>query len=150
VGTETATVVKPTARKLALQKKLLETVPPSVRFQEADVRDVVKSLQKLSGQHVPAGLPRGEVELSLDLAEYAMAYDDLFGEPKSTKPPLITFSARYVPLIELIKTVAEIAGLDFKLNEDSVALFPKWRKTVQQDESTVPSKAAPSASSTVR
>lgn len=151
VGSETATVVQPSPRKIAFQKKLEETVLPSVTFQQVDVTSAVQSLQRMSGQNVPTHLPQEEVRITLDLTEYAMPPDDPFApEPESTQPPLITFNTRYVSLLEAIKIVAAVAALDFRFDEESVALFPKHRRSVQPAESAVPSKAAPSASSDVR
>ena len=150
------TIVIPSERKLEFLNRLHMTIIPSIDFRQAEVRDAIAFIQTASRKHSPAALPPGEIQIDLDLTGYIPPlgddHDPFAPLPEDLgPPPPVTFSARYISVREALQIVAEITNLGCNFGEDKVSMMPlNKRRIVQQDESTVPSKAAPSASSDVR
>lgn len=137
VGGSVATIVIPAKRKLDLQRKLEETIITRIDFKQRTLREVVQYIQEASGTNVPDRLPQGKVPIALDLSGYIAPVDDdrgPFAPPASEPevPPLITLSARFLSVLDAIKIVAEMTALDFELRNDTVYLYPRYRKRVQQ------------------
>jgi hypothetical protein len=142
VGGAYATVVRPSLKKLAFQDKVEHTVIPEINFKSNSIFSVAATLQRLSGEYVPAHLPiaQGEVRIEVDIEDYALPYnysledslEDPFAprpyRPVQRTPPAITLSARYVNLVDVISIVCDIAGLDYRIGEDAVTIYPINRR----------------------
>lgn len=135
VGSVCASVVQPSLKLLAFQDKVAHTVIPEITFTNASILHVTAVLQRMSGEYVPIHMPiaQGEVRIDLDIEDYdAVPDDDPFApKPERTTPPPITFSARYIDLIDAIAIICEVAGLDYRIGEDVVTIYPKHRRQVQ-------------------
>ena len=86
---------------------------PSVQFNNAEVQDVVEYLQKASIEH--DGKKRG-VNFVLDL--------------KGRKPGKITFSARFITLLDLLNTCTEVADMEYRIEGNVVMIVPDKNEAI--------------------
>ena len=131
VGTEVATIVHPSQDMIQFQKTLEETKIPEVDFRQAPLNDVVRELRVTSRRSGDAEFGQKEVSIILDLASYGKPSDNPFAGPDPATPPLITFSARYISVLDCIKIVTAVAALDFRIHNETVTIYPKYRVEAQ-------------------
>jgi RNA polymerase sigma factor (sigma-70 family) len=85
-----------------LEAKMSKIMLPEIDFRQAELRDVIRTLQQ--GQK--------DVNVRLNLGD-------------GDVPPLITFSAKQISLLEAIKIVTKIAGLTYRITDDAVIIEAK-------------------------
>ena len=99
------------ASATALEKKLQSILLPSVELSGAKIGDVVQFLQMRSVELDPA---KKGVHMVLKLN----------GKP-ADQIPLISFAAKQISLLEAIRTVTQMTGLSYRLDENIVFIEPK-------------------------
>jgi hypothetical protein len=129
-------IVIPSKRKIEFQKRLEHTIIPAIQFQQTDVRSIVAFLQAASRKYSPESLSQGEIKLELDLSGYLLPrnaiVDPFAPEPQKTDPPpVVTFSALRISILEAVQIVADVTALRCTFHEAKVTLTPKSTLNVQ-------------------
>lgn len=158
LGHEWYVVHKPSPEALAFFHRLVRTRLPGIDFADAKPQDVVDFLRNASVEYAPSDLRNpAPVPIALDLSQLSNATRQSDGRLTfvedgralyATMPETVTLYARTIDLWWAIKGFAHQAHMTATIENQQVILKPVVY--VQQDESTEPSKAAPSASSDVR
>lgn len=123
-----------------IRLKMEQIKIPEVDFRQANIHDVVEFLQMASVDFDPAEGPDDEkgVNIILSLGESGRsspaepaASDDPFGsmlQESNTAPasevPLITFTARYISLLEALRIVTQVADLKYRIEGSVVMIVP--------------------------
>jgi len=103
---------RPAAPAGAAAEKASRIVMPLLEFQEAPLNDVLGFLAEKSRQLDPA---KKGVNIILQA-------------PSGAKLPAITLSLRNIPLLEAMKYVAQVSGLELAADEHALRLQPKTEK----------------------
>jgi len=124
-----------------IRKKMDAIKIPEIDFRQANINDVIELLQKWSVEYDVTGAEGKErgVNMILNLqmpgaaAAPAAAPEDAFGEgaaagaeaagPANGIPP-VTFSARYISLLEALNIVTKVAGLKYRIEGSVVMVIP--------------------------
>ena len=127
------------ARKMILDK-MKRIIIPELDFRQANIHDVIDFLQEASVDFDSVELPEGEnpgVNIILNLRSgrqagaaaapadpfaAVLATDDLGGGGGDTQH--ITFSARYISLLEALDIVTEVADLKYRIEGSVVMVVP--------------------------
>ena len=128
VGESLATLTDVRLRRDAVLDAMERIIIPEVDFRSASVADVFDFLHRASLQFDEKG--RG-VNIILDLSiasETASSGDDPFAAPavSAIPVPTVTFSARDVTLLEVLKIVTAVANLKYYVDGGVVMVVP-WR-----------------------
>jgi hypothetical protein len=92
------------------EKKLKALIIPEVEFRQALLSDVVAFLQKTTVDLDKAS-PEGKQGVNIILNVNGMPSDKL---------PAITFTARYISVLEAIKIVTQVAGLSYRFDDSTL------------------------------
>ena len=95
------------AARGAAEAPLQKMIVPKVEFREANLTDVLKFLQEISG-----GLTADKRPLSFVLQL-----------PPGTTVPAVTLSLQNVPMLDVIRYVTNTAGLSFKVEPHAVVIY---------------------------
>jgi len=122
-----------------IRLKMEEIKIPEIDFRQANIHDVVDFLQMASVDFDPADISEEEkgVNIILSLgqsdqpAAAAPPSDDPFanmldegGAGEAGQVPLITFTARYISLLEALKIVTQVANLKYRIEGSVVMIVP--------------------------
>ena len=143
VPTETADKLQPkvTAPDKSDRLKILDKMDkikiPEIDFRQANINDVVAFLQAASVEYDESEteVERKGVNIILNLgaapaaappAEQGVAFPEAAGGPAPTpgEVPLISFSARYLSLLEALKAVCDISNLKSRIEGNIVMIVP--------------------------
>lgn len=118
-------------------KKMESIIIPDIDFRQANINDVIAFLQQQSVENDKTGDERKGVNIILNLgagaagaAAPAPARDPFAaaiegaGLAPGAEVPLITFSARYISLMEALKIVAKVANLKYRVEGSVVMIVP--------------------------
>ncbi len=132
-------------RRKAVMEKLTKIEIPEVDFRQANIQDVITFLQSASVEYdttvPPESKERRGVNMILNLgmpgaptpaaapAAAPAGAEALFGAPAegvvgAAEVPLVTFSARYISLLEALKIVCSIANLKWRIEGGVVMIVP--------------------------
>ena len=125
----------------ATEQYLQMTIVPEVDMCQAYVGDVVCFLSDCVKEFGPTNIPWATPLPNIQL--------DLSATPKADIPWITIRGVHDLSLWECLQRVCHQGDLRLVIDRQYVWLRPR-KKDAQQDESTVPSKAAPSAPSDVR
>ncbi len=122
-----------------IRLKMEEIKIPEIDFRQANIHDVVDFLQMASVDFDPADIPDEEkgVNIILSLGQgnkstaAAAQPDDPFASmldegdaADGGQVPLITFTARYISLLEALKIVTQVANLKYRIEGSVVMIVP--------------------------
>ena len=93
---------------LRVEKKLQAIILPEINRHEADIHDVVEFLVAAGHDNDPE---RRDFNLIMNIGD--------------SDPPKISFNARHVSLLNAIKTVTEVADLEYRIDKDVIIILPK-------------------------
>lgn len=129
------------SQRLEILRKMDEIKIPEIDFRQANIHDVVNFLQEASVEFdaSPGEAEKKGVNIILNLQAgraqeppSRAPSDDPFADPAEAAPgdqgaggvPLITFSARYISLLEALKIVTEVANLKYRVEGTVVMIVP--------------------------
>lgn len=122
--------------RLAVERKMEEIKIPEIDFHQANIYDVIDFLQQASreGDEKEGDPEKKGVNLILNLSQdTAPAAPTAPADPfapatpavgASGDVPLITFSARYVSLLQALKIVMQVANLKYRIDGRVVMVVP--------------------------
>ncbi|MEI6150490.1 MAG: von Willebrand factor type A domain-containing protein, partial [bacterium] len=122
---------KPDARTAETIRNLEKTIIPQIEFRQANIHDVVEFLAKAGVEGDSRTLDKVKkspnIVLNLDKdAEKAGEIADLFEAKKTDEasPAEITFTARYISMLDALKIVTQVAGLKYRIVDGTVMIEP--------------------------
>jgi general secretion pathway protein D len=131
------TAPKVESDRLEILSKMEKIKIPEIDFRQANINDVVAFLQTASvefDESESESEKKGvNIILNLGVAPPAAAPASDKGEPfpeaaapasGPTEVPLITFSARYITLLEALKIVTSVANLKYRIEDTVVMIVP--------------------------
>lgn len=126
-------------RRSEIMEKMQKIIIPEIDFRQANIHDVIDFLQEQSVLADPEPDPTGRkgVNIILHIGEtgggqaprasaadpFADAIEDV-GLGAASEVPMITFTARYISLLEALKIVTKVADLKFRIEESVVMIVP--------------------------
>ncbi len=128
--------VGPDQERIRIRQKLESIRIPEIDFRQANIHDVVDFLQRASVDFDVSDDPEDMkgVNIILNLGQSAQPAaapsNDPFAAVMQTSAgvgsdiPLITFSARYLSLLEALKTVTSVANLKYRIEGSIVMIVP--------------------------
>lgn len=134
--------VKPMSRdekgRMRILEKMEKIILPEVDFRQANINEVIKFLHEMSVQFDPSDDPaeRKGVNIILNLGPTAGAAPapaagaalpgtlEGLGAVVGAEVPLVTFSARYISLLEALKIVTQVANLKYRIEGNVVMVVP--------------------------
>ena len=105
-----------------IQRKLRETIIPSVRFDEATVDEAVQYLRQKAAEHDPFETDEARKGVNIVIRNSA-------GPGEEAAAPVdasITLSLSNIPLADALQYVADGAGMKYKVEPIAVVLVPAW------------------------
>ncbi len=125
-------------QKVRIAEKMEKIIIPELNFRQANIVDVIEFLQRASIEYDTTDSPPEEkgvniiLNLGGDSAPVADARDlDPFAIPSSTisssgsGTKAITFSSRYISLMEALRIVTEISQLKYRIDGSVVMIVPE-------------------------
>ncbi len=127
------------SQKLRIAEKMEKIVIPELTFRQANIVDVIEFLQRASIEYDTTDSPQEEkgVNIILNLGGDSASADDddeeldPFAVPSSKRSSsgsgtkAITFSSRYISLMEALKIVTEISQLKYRIDGSVVMIVPE-------------------------
>ena len=122
-------------RRVRVLKKMAGIQIPNIEFRQANIFNVVDELQTLSvdfdptedaadkGVNIILNLQAGKEGETAD-AGYGAPMDPFAEAQAGDQVPPITFSARYISLLDTLKIVCDLAGLKFRVEGRVVMVVP--------------------------
>ena len=122
--------------RIKILNKMKAIKIPEVDFRQANIRDVIQFLQDASVEYDPEPDPAKKTGVNIILnlggarpGAGAPPGGGLGGEPGVVEPgvaeaPPITFTARYISLLEALKIVTDVAGLKYRIEGSVVIIVP--------------------------
>ena len=99
--------------QLALEKKMGQIIIPEIDFRQANIQDIVKFLQAASVKFDKSAEVQGVKGVIMIVR---------LGEKDVRE---ITMSARYISLLDAMKTITRVAGLTYRIDGQVVVIEPK-------------------------
>jgi len=143
IKAKTETAEKPQQTKtVPLLDKMNKIIIPEIEFRQANIHDVVEFLNKaaVESDKAPADPTKRGVNIILHLnpaggaaapKPAAAPDEDLFGAPQPAAGGAgggqtyeITFTARYISLLQALKIITQVAGLKYRIDGDIVMIVP--------------------------
>ncbi|MCK5850372.1 MAG: hypothetical protein KAH23_05605, partial [Kiritimatiellae bacterium] len=127
------------SNRIKILNKMESIKVPEVDFRQANIQDVIAFLQDASVEYDPEEdvTKRNGVNIILNLGvvqngeagavDPADEFGDMAGDPAAPaggEVPLITFTARYISLLEALKIVTDVAGLKYRIEGTVVIIVP--------------------------
>lgn len=120
-------------RRKRILEKMRSIQIPEIDFRQANINDAVNFLRECSVEYdtTETGQAGKGVNMVLNLGAEAQvvqqAAQDPFAEAAAAVPevPLVTFSARYISLLEALKIVTQVANLKFRIEGNVVMIVPR-------------------------
>jgi len=114
-------------RRRKITEKMENIIIPEVDFRLANINDVISFLQEASVEYDRSGDQKRGVNIILNLRSGTGGAPGEFGAEQAggvSEVPYVTFKARDISLLEVLKTVTEVAGLKYRIEGSVVMVIP--------------------------